>query len=121
MANERETGPRESLKYGDALLHCLEIISGLLNYRVSTESFKAGLPIGPKGFSPAMLLQAAERFNFKSKIVARTLNELSSHLLPCILMMRGGKACVLVAIDEFVATVFFPEEKKHPKPYQLKN
>jgi len=115
MANERETGPRESLKYGDALLHCLEIISGLLNYRVSTESFKAGLPIGPKGFSPAMLLQAAERFNFKSKIVARTLNELSSHLLPCILMMRGGKACVLVAIDEFVATVFFPEEKKTPQ------
>lgn len=112
MAIEREIRPGESLKYGDALLHCLEIISGLLNYRVSTESFKAGLPIGPKGFSPAMLLQAAERFNFKSRIVTRTLNELSSHLLPCILMMKGGTACVLVAIDEVVATVFFPEDKK---------
>src|SRR5689334_17352508 len=100
MAEDRLYEPNDNRKYGDSLLQCLEIISGLLNYRVSAQSFKAGLPIGPKGFSPSHLLQAAERFNFKSKIVNRRLRDISSLLVPCILMLHGGRACVLVAIDK---------------------
>jgi len=113
MAENRQTEPREGLRYGDALLQCLEIISGLLNYRVSAQSFKAGLPIGPSGFSPSLLLQAAERFHFRSKIITRKLKDLSSLLLPCILMLRGGRACVLVRLDKESATVYFPEDKKN--------
>lgn len=112
MAENRQTQTKESQRYGDALLHCLEIISGLLNYRVSAQSFKAGLPIGPSGFAPALLLQAAERFHFKSKIITRSLKDISPLLLPCILMLRDGNACVLVQMDKDSASVYFPDDKK---------
>jgi ATP-binding cassette subfamily C protein LapB len=119
MAEDRQTGPQddsqENPTYGDALLHCLEIISGLLNYRVSAQSFKAGLPVGPSGFAPSLLLRAAQRFNFKSKIIPRSLDDVSPLLLPCILILESGKACVLVELDEEKAKVYLPEDKKTPK------
>ncbi len=115
MAENSQTKPRENLQYGDALLQCLEIISGLLNYRVSAESFKAGLPVGPSGFGPSLLLRAAERFNFKSKIAEKKFKDISPLVLPCILMLRGGRACVLVKLDEDAATVYLPEDKQKPK------
>jgi ATP-binding cassette, subfamily C, bacterial LapB len=112
MADYRRNETMENPRYGDALLLCLEIISGLLNYRVSAQSFKAGLPVGPSGFSPALLLQAAERYNFRSRIVTRELKDISHLLLPCILMLRNGKACVLVSMDQESASVYFPDDKK---------
>jgi len=115
MAQDYQTKSDEPLKYGDALLQCLEIISGLLNYRVSAESFKAGLPIGPLGFGPGLLLRAAERFNFKSKITDKRFGEISSLILPCILLLHGGKACVLASIEQGKATVYFPEDKSEPR------
>jgi len=115
MAEGRQTKPRTSLQYGDGLLQCLEIISGLLNYRVSAQSLKAGLPIGPSGFAPHLLLRAAERFNFKSRIVEKPFRQISSLYLPCILMLRGGKSCVLVALNRESATIYLPEDKKKPR------
>ncbi|MCE3230714.1 MAG: transporter, partial [Alphaproteobacteria bacterium] len=115
MAEGHQTEPKKDLQYGDGLLHCLEIISGLLNYHVSAESFKAGLPIGPSGFAPALLLRAAARFNFKSKIAEKSFNKIPSLYLPCILILRGGKSCVLVALDKENATVYFPEDKQNPR------
>jgi ATP-binding cassette subfamily C protein LapB len=115
MAENRQTEPEENVRYGEALLQCLEIISGLLNYHVSAQSFKAGLPIGPSGFAPSHLLQAAERFHFRSKIVTRSLKDLSPLLLPCILILRGGRSCVLVGLDKEGASVYFPEDKKTPQ------
>ncbi|MBX9805154.1 MAG: type I secretion system permease/ATPase [Alphaproteobacteria bacterium] len=119
MAEDRQTEPEEPIRYGDALLQCLEIISGLLNYRVSAESFKAGLPIGPSGFAPTLLLRAAERFQFISKIAIRNLQDITPLILPCILMLKGGRACVLVALDNDYATIYFPEDKKSPKTVPL--
>lgn len=115
MAEQRQAGSGKPLQYGEGLLQCLEIISGLLNYRVSAQSFKAGLPIGPSGFAPALLLRAAERFNFKSRIVEKPFREISSLYLPCILMLRGGKSCVLVALNKESATVYLPEDKQRPR------
>lgn len=119
MAEDRLYEPKENLKYGNALLQCLEIISGLLNYRVSALSFKAGLPVGPGGFSPSHLLQAAERFNFKSKVVTRRLKDISPLLVPCILMLHGGRACVLARIDNESASVYFPEDKNNAQIVSL--
>jgi ATP-binding cassette subfamily C protein LapB len=115
MAENSRTKSAENLQYRDALLQCLEIISGLLNYRVSAESFKAGLPLGPLGFGPSLLLRAAERFNFKSKIAEKIFKDISPLLLPCILMLRGGRACVLAKLDNDSATVYVPEDKQKPK------
>ncbi len=119
MAENSRIKPEEELQYGDALLQCLEIISGLLNYRVSAESFKAGLPVGPSGFGPSLLLRAAERFNFKSKISEKNFAEISPLLLPCILILRGGRACVLAKLDKDYAIVYLPEDKKTPKTVSL--
>lgn len=119
MAENSQTKPKEDLQYGDALLQCLEIISGLLNYRVSAESLKAGLPLGPSGFGPSLLLRAAERFNFKSRIAEKNFKEIHPLILPCILMLRGGRACVLTKLDKDSATVYLPEDKQKPKKVSL--
>ena len=123
MAEDRqdksEENSQESLRYGDSLLQCLEIVSGLLNYRVSSHSFSAGLPIGPSGFSPSLILRAVERFNFISRVESRRLKDITSLILPCILILKGGKSCVLVSLDKEKATVYYPEDKKnsHVLPY----
>ena len=115
MAEDRQTEPIKDLQYGDGLLYCLEIISGLLNYRVSAQSFKAGLPVGPSGFAPALVLRAAQRFNFKSKIAEKEFKQISSLFLPCILLLQGGKSCVLATLDKNNAVVYFPEDKQTPQ------
>lgn len=113
MGQERlTTEPKENLQYGDGLLQCLEIISSLLNYRVSAQSFKAGLPAGPSGFTPALLLRAAERFNFKSRIIKKRFWQIPSLYLPCILILKDGKSCVLASLDKKSAKVYLPEDKK---------
>lgn len=119
MAENSRTKPGADLHYGDALLQCLEIISGLLDYRVSAESFKAGLPVGPSGFGPSLLLRAAERFNFISKISEKSFEDITPLLLPCILVLRGGRACVLAKLDKDYATIYLPEDKKTPKTVSL--
>lgn len=113
MAQDRENTTQETLHYGDALLHCLEIISGLLDYRISAESFKAGLPVGPSGFGPSLLLRAAERFHFKTKVADCVLQEISPLTLPCILLLREGRACVLVKLEQDEAFVYFPDDKQN--------
>ncbi len=115
MAEDRQTEPIKDLQYGDGLLYCLEIISGLLNYRVSAQSFKAGLPVGPSGFPPALVLRAAQRFNFKSKIAEKEFKQISSLFLPCILLLQGEKSCVLATLDKNNAVVYFPEDKQTPQ------
>lgn len=115
MEEGYSTEQLKELHYGDGLLHCLEIISGLLNYRVSADSFKAGLPVGPSGFSPSLLLRAAERFHFKTKIAEKNLKQIASLFLPCILLLQGGRSCVLVALDADQATIYFPEDKHNPR------
>ena len=112
MRPRQERKEEANLDYGDELLHCLEMITGLLDHQISTSSLKAGLPLGPSGFGPDLLMRAAERFDFKTKFITRSLGDISSLTLPCIHLLKHRHACILAKIRKGMATVCFPGKSR---------
>lgn len=107
----RETKWHESAAQSDdSLLSCLEIISRLLNRPMSTAAFKAGLPLVNNRLTPELFIRAAARANISARIVKKKLKDISKLTLPCVLLLKGNKACVLVDIlNDNQAEVIFPE------------
>lgn len=86
----------------------------------SVEALIAGLPVkpgedGPELFSidspKGLFSRVAARAGFASRLIQRDLGKLSRLLLPCILVLKNGNACILEAIDRpnRRAKVVFPE------------
>lgn len=104
----------------DPLLECLVIFARLHNRPVSVDALIAGLPVepgadGPELFSienpKGLFSRVAARAGFASRLIQRDLGKLSRLLLPCILVLRNGNACILESIDRKNrrAKVIFPE------------
>ena len=104
----------------DPLLECLVIFAKLHNRPISVEALIAGLPVkpgtdGPELFSienpKGLFSRVAARAGFASRLIHRELNKLSRLLLPCILVLKNGNACILESIDRQNkrARVIFPE------------
>ena len=104
----------------DPLLECLVIFAKLHNRPVSVEALIAGLPVepgadGPELFSidspKGLFSRVASRAGFASRLIHRDLSKLSRLLLPCILVLKNGNACILESIDRKNkrAKVIFPE------------
>jgi ATP-binding cassette subfamily C protein LapB len=77
----------------------------------SAESLAAGLPLAHQHLSPELLPQAASRAGLSAKLDRRNLNSLPGMLLPCILMLKNKRACILHELDisKNTALVSFPE------------
>ena len=104
----------------DPLLECMVIFAKLHNRPISIEALIAGLPVkpgtdGPELFSidspKGLFSRVAIRAGFASRLIQRDLNKLSRLLLPCILVLKNGNACILEEIDRpnRRAKVIFPE------------
>jgi ATP-binding cassette subfamily C protein LapB len=104
----------------DPLLECLVIFSKLHNRPVSVDALIAGLPVKPGGNGPelfsienskGLFSRVAARAGFASRLIHRELSSLSRLLLPCILILRNGNACILESIDRKTkrAKVILPE------------
>jgi len=92
----------------DPLLECLVIFSQLFHRPVSIDALISGLPIepgknGPELFSihssKGLFSRVAKRAGFATRLIHRDLDHLSPLLLPCILVLKNRKACVLESID----------------------
>ena len=94
----------------DSLLNCLEIISRLLHRPMSTAAFKAGLPLVNNRLTPELFVRAASRASISARIVRKKLKDISKLTLPCVLLLKGNKACILLDImNDNEAEVIFPE------------
>ncbi len=91
----------------DPLLQCLVIITKLNNKPFTAESLIEGLPTEKGEAAPELFSlekpksgfsRAAKRAGFSSKLVKREIKEISALVLPCILLLKDNKACIL---DEF--------------------
>ncbi len=98
-----------SKKVTDPLLKCLVIFTKLHNKPYSAEALTEGLPVtgGTSSIelfstegSKALFSRAAKRAGFTSSLVKKTLKEISPLVLPCILILKGRKACILEKFDE---------------------
>lgn len=83
----------------DPLLDCLVLLSEHYSTPCSAESLAAGLPLAQEYLTPDLLPQAASRAGLSAKIDRRNLTELPAMLLPCILMLKNKKACILHEVN----------------------
>lgn len=88
------------------LVDCLCLMAGHYGRRTSVAGLTAGLPLPPGGITPQLFIRAAERADLQASLVDRTLDSLAvAPNLPCVLVLKGGQACILWEIKH-------PE--KHP-------
>jgi ATP-binding cassette subfamily C protein LapB len=94
----------------DPLAECLHIITRLHGRAISTSALVAGLPRGSDGISPQTFVRAAEKNGYAARIVRRPVKKISQLLLPAVILLDDGGACVLTGFpDRKSATVMFPE------------
>ncbi len=98
---------RETLD--DPLLGCLTLLAKILNKPHSAESLIAGLPLIDNKLTPKLFSRAAERAGLASKTVKRSLRKISNLVLPAVLLLENGTACIVLEFKEKTATVIFPE------------
>ncbi|MDR2124506.1 MAG: type I secretion system permease/ATPase [Desulfovibrio sp.] len=102
--------------YDPPLIQCLAGLFKLFGKPVSTRLLIAGLPKTSGPLHPSAALRAARSAGMQAKTVFRpSLSSISNLTLPCILLLRGDKACILKALEEKTAEVLFPENSMEPR------
>ncbi|MBL8700311.1 MAG: type I secretion system permease/ATPase [Alphaproteobacteria bacterium] len=96
--------------WDDALLGCLTIVTALLGKPTSIETLRAGLPLHDAGMSVGLFVRAARRAGFAARAARRrSIEEIATANLPCVLVLRGGRACVLARRTGDTLTVLEPD------------
>ncbi len=85
-----EQGPEDPLR------DCLVLLARLLERPISPTAATAGLPLADGRLTPTLCVRAAARAGLVARILRRSLDELLAGLVPCILLLRGRRACVLL-------------------------
>jgi len=100
-----------AVDFVDPLLSCITALAGLLQRPISSEALRAGLPQGQNQFTPELAVRAAERAGLEARITRRPkLQQILPVTLPCVLLLKGGNACVLLRYGERgSAEVLMPE------------
>ncbi|HKJ76057.1 MAG TPA: ABC transporter transmembrane domain-containing protein, partial [Gammaproteobacteria bacterium] len=88
----------------DPLLDCLVFLSKYHGRPLSRDALTAGLPIRERLDAP-LFIRAAERAGLAARVQRRPLHRVSQLLLPAVLLLRDGSACVLLEIDRERARV----------------
>lgn len=83
------------LASADPLIEAFTILTGRLHQPISPIQLKAGLSSGSAKVSPAGLVEAAEYAGFEVRVLRVPLEKIGSITLPCILILKGERACVL--------------------------
>ncbi|WP_321277172.1 type I secretion system permease/ATPase [Thiomicrorhabdus indica] len=89
----------EHIEIQDALLECLVIYTKQTQHPYSKDALVAGLPIESGRLTPDLFIRAARRAQLNASFKKRTLEEIPSLVLPCILTLKDQKACLLQSID----------------------
>ncbi len=80
----------------DPLLECLEFLTRFHGNPRSGSVLMAGLPHAGSGLTPQLFVRAAERAGLSARVVKRRLTAISRLVLPVVLILNDGRACVLV-------------------------
>ncbi|MCB9991875.1 MAG: type I secretion system permease/ATPase [Rhodospirillales bacterium] len=94
----------------DPLLESLVFLTGHYGRAKSAEAIRAGLAYDEKGMGPELFCEAADRLGLKSKIIAKKdLSQISTPVLPAVVILKKDQACVLLAIKGKKASIYLPE------------
>ena len=94
---------------GDALAHCLSAFIALDGQPKPLDTLVAGLPLENGRLTPALTVRALQRAGYVAKLVKRPLGDLSDMLLPAIILMEDGGACILVQRNKADCVIHDPQ------------
>jgi ATP-binding cassette subfamily C protein LapB len=83
----------------DPLLAALVALCQIHHEPRSADALKAGLPLVNGRLTPELFLRSARRAGLGAAIVERRLESLSNLVLPAVLLLRDGQACILSRRD----------------------
>lgn len=103
--------PRPHFERGGPLTAALLLISRHYDIPVTADALLSGLPLEGGVLTPSVFDRAAERAGLMSRVVRSPIEKLNKVLLPSVLIMSDGRACVLFSLsrDKKKARVAFPE------------
>src|SRR5262249_31679927 len=94
----------------DALLDCLAIVTRLHGRSMSPEALSAGLPLENHKLTPTLFVRAGGFQGYSARVLKRGLRRISNLVLPAVLLLQDGKACVLTRIVSSESVeIIFPE------------
>lgn len=120
----RENGDSDALTihrlgFDDPLLAALLALCKALHMPHSAESLTAGLPLVDNRLTPSLFVRAAKRAGLSAGLVKRPLKKISTLVLPAVLLLKNGQACVLLSRQEDSAQVLVPESGEGEKRITL--
>ena len=99
VADGGAVGDAAAAGRGDPLAEALVVLCRLLKRPLSREALTAGLPLEGGRLTPALAVRALNRAGFAARLVQRPLARLEGPLLPCVLLLSGRQAVVLLGRD----------------------
>lgn len=101
------------VQYEPVLIVCLSKLAGLLGRPISTDALAAGLPQDDMT-RPDLVVRAAERAGLRAAVMRKPrLEDIPQLALPCVLLLKGGNACVLLRHDATGPRVIMGETPEH--------
>ncbi|MCL2644674.1 MAG: type I secretion system permease/ATPase [Betaproteobacteria bacterium] len=83
----------------DALLNSLLVVVRAFGGNQTRDAIVAGLPLKEGKLTPSLFERAARRVGMRSNIVAASLDIINPALLPVVLLLNNGGACVVTQIS----------------------
>ena len=109
-AQTAETPPNPRDEPDDPLLECLAILTRLHSRPVSADALAAGLPLENHRLTPQLFVRAAELQGYSARVLKRAIRRISNLVLPAVLLLKDGRACVVTRLDgSESAEIVFPE------------
>ncbi len=92
--------PASRETHDDPLLDCLTIVAKIFERPCTAEAVTAGLPLVDNRLTPALFVRAAKRAGLSARLVKRSLDNISSLVLPAVLLLANKQACILESMTE---------------------
>lgn len=106
---DRDIAIPPHLTHDDPLLGCLVELTRIHGNPCSAQQLSSGLPLVNDKLTLTLLPRAAGRAHCSARLLKRSLNNLPAALLPSILILKGGRACLLLEVRAGSYVVQYPE------------
>ncbi len=95
----------------DPLSACILWLAQSHGVSTTYHAITEGLPLVNGAITPSLFSRAAARVGFNSHLVQQPLGKINRLLLPCVLLLKDNKACILQSLNKDTqrAIVVFPE------------
>jgi ATP-binding cassette subfamily C protein LapB len=105
---------------GDVLFQCLAWVAHHHGDERSVASWRQGVPAGSNTLLPQAMIQAAQNAGYVATLVQRQINDLPDYVLPAVMLLMDGKACVLIRrLEGGLVEAAMPESPETLLPVQL--